>query len=359
MCRTVGTGAAARYRSAVPEPSIAVIVVSANSCAEIERCLEALQHQTLRPRRVLVVDNASTDGSPEAIASRFPAVELLRLEQNVGFAAANNVGVRSAGDCEFVAFLNPDAFAEPLWLEALARAADANPDYSLFASRMIKAREPEVLDGTGDVYHVSGMAWRRDEGEPVAEDRRPQEEIFSPCAAAALYRRDVFLDAGGFDESFFCYYEDIDLAFRLRLRGARSLYVPESVVRHVGFASAGKVSDFTIYHSHRNSVWTYAKNMPAPLVWLYLPQHLLANILNIATAALHGHGRAGFAAKRDALRGLPRVLDQRRILQRERTAPVRQLRRAMSQGFHTYLREAWRARNRLGNLPSQSDGAPD
>jgi GT2 family glycosyltransferase len=312
-------------------PKIAVIIVNANTGVHIERALTSLAKQTLAPTRVIVVDNASTDGSPDEIAKRFPSVDLIRLDRNVGFAAANNVGVRAADDCEWVALVNPDAFPLSDWLAALARAIEQRPQYAFFGSRLVSADAPSLLDGTGDVYHVSGLAWRRDHGRP-ATVAPGAGEIFSPCAAAALYRRDAFLEVGGFDESYFCYFEDSDLAFRLRLAGHRCLYVPDAVVHHVGSVTAGRFSDFTVYHSFRNLVWTYAKNMPTPLLWLYLPQHVLVTGLTLAWFGLRGQGRVVLSSKRDALRELPRVLEQRRAIQRRRKASARELRQAMATG---------------------------
>jgi GT2 family glycosyltransferase len=314
----------------------ALIIVNFNGASVIERCLDAVVAQSLQPHRVVVVDNASTDGSPELVASRHPQVELIRLEDNVGFAAANNRAAHLADDCDWLALLNADAFPEPRWLEALLRAATENPGYDFFASRILRADKPDEIDGTGDVYHVGGMAWRRDNGRRASERERGAGEVFSACAAAALYKRDVFLAAGGFDERFFCYYEDTDLAFRLRLRGHRCLYVPSAVAHHVGFASAGSESPFTVYHSQRNIVWTYAKNMPAPLVWLYLPQHLLVNGLNVGWYALRGQTRAVLRSKLDAVRGLPRVLRTRRGVQRHRNVDARKLRQLMARGGGPY-----------------------
>src|SRR5205807_9697187 len=134
---------------------------------------------------------------------------------------------------------------------------------------------------------------------------------------------------GGFDESYFCYYEDTDLAFRLRLAGHRGLYVHDAVAYHVGSATTGLLSAFTIYYSSRNQVWTYVKNMPRPLFWLYLPQHLLVNVLTTLAYALKGQGRAALLGKRDALRDLGRVLAERRRIQNGRVATSREIRRAM------------------------------
>jgi GT2 family glycosyltransferase len=336
-------------RKSASTDSVAVIVVNANGGELLERSLHGVEEQTLPPRRVVVVDNASTDGSVDSLEERHTSVEVLRLEENVGFGAANNIAVRAASDCEWVALLNPDAFPEPRWLEALLEAARRQPEFSFFASRLLLADDPGRLDGTGDVYHVSGLAFRRDHGQPVSSVARPGAEVFSPCAAAAMYRRSAFVDAGGFDEPYFAYFEDLDLAFRLRLAGHRCLYVPESTVLHVGSPTTGRTSDFSIFHAQRNMVWTYAKNMPSPLVWLYLPAHVLVNLLALAGYSFRGQARVVWSAKRDALRALPRVLAERRRLQADRRADAWQLRRLMGKGleaFTTPAKRAWRLRAR-------------
>jgi GT2 family glycosyltransferase len=327
--------------------SVAVIIVNANGGDLLERALQGVARQTLQPQRVVLVDNASADGSVDDMERRHPAVELIRLDQNVGFGAANNIGVQAVSDCKWVALLNPDAFPEPRWLEALLQAARAEPDYSFFASRLLVADDPGKLDGTGDIYHVSGLAFRRDHGQPVESVARPKAEVFSPCAAAAMYSRSAFVEAGGFDERYFAYLEDLDLAFRLRLAGHRCLYVPESTVLHVGSPLTGRTSDFTVFHAQRNMVWTYAKNMPAPLVWLYLPEHLLVNLFAVVGYSLRGQAGVVWRAKRDAIRLLPRVLTERRRLQAKRRADAWQLRRLMGKGleaFRTPLQRAWLTR---------------
>jgi GT2 family glycosyltransferase len=122
------------------------------------------------------------------------------------------------------------------------------------------------LDGAGDEYHVSGLAWRRFYNHLANGYGLKPEEVFGACAAAAMYRREDFLKIGGFDEDYFSYFEDVDLSFRLRLAGGRCLYVPDAIVHHVGSASTGKLSDFVVYYGHRNLVWTFFKDMPGTLV---------------------------------------------------------------------------------------------
>lgn len=209
----------------------------------------------------------------------------------------------------------------------------------------MNAKRPEALDGAGDVYHVSGKVWRRGIGQNISRVSYETGEIFSPCAAAAMYLRSAFLEAGGFDESFFCYMEDVDLGFRLRLAGHKCLFVYDAVARHEGSASSGLHSDFYVYHGARNMVWTFMKNMPAPLLIMYLPQHLLLNLFTMLWYALQGKGGAVVRAKRDSIAGLPRVLEQRKRLHKRRAAGALALRKVMAKGpLKPYLSQIRRER---------------
>ncbi len=321
-------------------PSVAIVIVNWNSGELLDQCLSGLSQQTLPPRQIIVVDNASSDGSDNTVAKRYDSVKLVRLNTNTGFAAGNNIGISEISDCNWIALLNPDAVPNPDWLARLVDAAHQHPEYQFFASRMLLDEDASRLDGTGDTYHVSGAHWRRSHGQKANGRDVKQEEVFSPCAAAAIYRRDTFLDADGFDESYFCYSEDVDLGFRLCLTGHRCLYVPEAVVRHVGSATTGGLhSDFSVCHGHRNLVWTYFKDMPWPLFWLYLPQHILLNVVSLVYFSLRGQARVIFRAKWDALKGLPRILRERRRVQGSRCVSAWELRRVMAKGLLTpYLR---------------------
>lgn len=330
------------------QPTVAVIVVNLNAGPHLARTLESLERQTLRPQRVILVDNGSTDGSLDGIPDRFSFVELVQPGANLGFAGGNNLAARMADGCEWIALLNPDAFPRPDWLERLLAAAAREPRYTMLTSTLVDADDHERLDGTGDVYHTSGLAFRRDHGRLRANVGRPTGEVFAASGAAGLYRREAFLAVGGFDERFFCYLEDIDLAFRLRLAGHRCLYVADAVVEHIGSATTGRVSEFTIFHSHRNLVWTYVKNMPGVLFWLYLPGHVLVNLAAVVGFSAHGQARAVLRAKRAALAGLPEMLDERRRLQSGRSVGALELRRLMGKGrtaFTTPIARALEARH--------------
>jgi GT2 family glycosyltransferase len=271
---------------------------------------------------VFVADNASGEPPPKGIFSTLPEVDFIQNDHNYGFAGANNRLFELVTESEWVILLNPDAFPEPDWLEQLVNAADEHPDYSFFSSRQIVADNPEILDGDGDVYHISGLAWRDGHGKPVTEHSTPWE-VFSPCAAAAMYRKDAFLEAGGFDEDYFCYFEDVDLGLRLRLGGHKAMHVPDAVVHHMGSATTGgQRSDFSLYHGHRNLVWTFIKNMPGVLFWTLLPIHVTLNIITVALFAVRGQTMVILRSKWDAIKGIPRMWRKRREIQSHRRATV-------------------------------------
>ena len=300
---------------------VTVVIVNWNSGSLLAKCLQHLATQTVQPGQVLVVDNASSDDSASS-ADAFENVTVRRMRANHGFAVGNN---RALAECntEFVVLLNPDAFPAPDWLECLLAAASMYPNVAAFGSRQVRQESPEILDGIGDSYHMSGRVWRERHGARQQARDLITREIFSPCAAAALYRRQALLDVGGFDEDYFCYLEDVDLGFRLRLAGHKAIYVPGAVVHHVGSATTGgQHSDFSVYHGHRNLVWTFAKNMPGLLFWLLLPLHLLLNLASIIWFALRGRGGVIWRAKRDALLGLPKMWRKREQIQKTRSASI-------------------------------------
>ena len=311
------------------KPTIAVVVVNYNSSDYLRICIESLTNQSDPADRIVVIDNNSQDGSADGIEDRFPKVEVIRENENIGFAAANNRAMDIVEDCEWVALINPDATVNTDLIALLRAAISDHPEVQMFSCRLLDAANHELLDGTGDQLHVSGIAWRRDHGASAERNRNSDEVIFAPCAAAALYKVDWVRRAGRFDESYFCYNEDTDLAFRMRLIGADCLHLDHVTVNHVGSGISGSDSDFTVYHGHRNLVWTYFKNMPALMFWRYLPQHFLLNIASLVYYTLKGRPGVIFKAKWDAILGLPRILRQRADIQRNRTVGNQTLRDAM------------------------------
>lgn len=323
----------------VTSRNVAVAIVNYNSGEMLLRCLESLYAQTISPTMVIVVDNASADGSAVLAERRFPGACYFYSKTNLGFAAGNNVAIHLAKDAMWIASLNPDAWADSRWLETMISTANEQSEYSFFASRMLMASDPLRIDGAGDIYHLSGSAWRRAHGHLNDDQMREPMEVFGPCAAAALYRRSALIEVGAFDERYFCYFEDVDLSFRLRLRGHRCLYVPEALVYHEGSAITGRRSDFTVYHGYRNLVWTYVKNMPNHLFLRGLPQLLAYLAAAFVYFALRGQVRAIARALRDAIWRLPEMWRSRVVLQREARATKESLSRVITRGvLAPYLR---------------------
>lgn len=323
-----------------PIPSATIIIVVWNSGGHLEQCRSALLKQTRRDFEIVLVDNGSTDGSLDGIEDRWKDFPLVveRLGGNKGFSVGNNIGMRLARG-KWIVLLNADAYPEPDWLAGLIRAAEVNPGYIAFSSRQLQYDSPNFLDGAGDAYHISGLAWRNHYNLPADQYGLEAKEIFSPCAAAAMYLREEFLNAGGFDEDYFSYFEDIDLGFRLRLNGGKCLYVPDAVVRHVGSASTGRRSDFSVYYGYRNLMWTFIKDMPDPWFWILLPLHGATILFFAIYITLRGQGRAIWSAIFDAIRGAPKMFVKRKKIQKNGKVKPVELLRVMSTGLFTPYRE--------------------
>jgi GT2 family glycosyltransferase len=304
--------------------SVGVVVVNYSSLKYVQKCLDCLKSQKKLPDQVIVIDN-SVRRECELLRESHPGVVFICTGNNIGFAAANNRGIELC-ETNYVALLNPDAFPEPDWLEKLTRAADQAPDFAAFGSLQLCNDDLEKIDGIGDCYHISGLFWRECHGKALKETNISACEIFSPCAAAALYRKSAIKEIGGFDEEFFCYGEDVDLGFRLRLAGFKAKFVPEAVVYHEGGASSGgERSEFATYYGHRNLVWVFIKNMPGILFWLFLPLHVTLNIIAVFTLALRGQGRVALKAKSDAFRDIAQIWRKRKKMESIRRVSISQI----------------------------------
>ena len=296
--------------------SVAVIIVNYNSGALLDRCLQSLLAQTLCADELVVVDNASTDAESQSILDAITTATVIRSETNLGYGGAINLAVRKIDTPDYIVCLNPDAFPEPDWLEAMVNAADSHPDYGSFASLMLREDDTSVVDGAGDELHFTGIPWRRFHQQEL-HDNLQTEPVFSACAGAALYRTVLFNQLGGFDDVYFMYVEDIDLGFRLQLAGYPCLFVRDAIVHHIGSAVTGEGSDFSVYFGHRNLVYCYFKNMPLLLLLTTLPFHILANLVTLIVLAVKGRGGAIGKAKLDALKKLPSAIRARNNVSRK------------------------------------------
>ncbi|EJL28286.1 putative glycosyltransferase [Caulobacter sp. AP07] len=298
-------------------PTVSVVIVSYESGPTLERCLAGLDAQTFADFEVLLVDNASTDGAPQAAVAADPAIRFLQPGVNLGFAAGNNLAAREARG-RWLVLLNPDAYPHPDWLEALIAGTLRHPEVRCFTSLQMVADEPGLMDGAGDVMTSAGIPFRGGYRRRLPPNLR-EGEVFSACGAATLIDRALFLSLGGFDERFFCYCEDVDLGYRLRLAGEATLLLPAARVEHVGSASTGVRSDFAVFHGSRNRIWTFLKNTPPLLLWLTTPLHVA-----VTAGLLLLHARRGDAA--------PVVRGIRAALKREALDPILASRRALQAG---------------------------
>lgn len=310
-------------RSPIPlsdQPFFSVQIVNWNSGQYLHECLKALDNQTFTDFVVRVLDNGSDQLLPADIKETFAALNLtvMRSEKNLGFAGGNNLLARS-NTSDYLVLLNADAFPEPDWLEKVHRACLEHPDH-FFASRLVSASDPTILDGEWNVYHASGLAWRRNHNKPVTQSTPLERRVFSACAAAGVYPRPAFEAIGGFDEDFFAYMEDLDLDFRLQLAGYPCIYLPNAVVRHVGAGSTSSRSGFMLRHGHRNLIWTFVKNMPGAFFWLLLPWHILANLIYFVLSFLLQNGSELRRGKLEAMQGLAKVWRKRKQIQHNRKA---------------------------------------
>lgn len=296
-------------------PLADIIIVNYRTGRYLQLCIDGLLAQTETAFRVYLVDNSPETGEVAALKGLDDRFIILPQTGNTGFARGCNTGV-AAGSAPYVAMLNPDATPSPDWLAALLHCMN---EYhaEMAGSVQLLAGDPTRLDGAGDVYMPLGVAWRGGFEKP-ADIVPPTGACFSPCAAASIYRRDVFEAVGGYDERFFCYMEDVDIAFRIRLRGGSGLQCREAVVSHVGSASSGRASPFVIYHGTRNRIWTYLKNTPPILLWLTLPGHVLVNLAFLMRSIWHGRFAETWRATYDGFAGWSWIAGERKTLARTR-----------------------------------------
>ena len=301
-------------------PQVTVVIPNWNGERFLDVCLSSLRHQTFRDFETILVDNGSSDGSVAFMEENFPEVRVVRLPENRGFSAAVNAGIRASG-AEFVVLLNNDTEADPGWLEALVRAAEEHSEAGLFASKLVDYHDRRLLDGAGDAVRRSGLPYRLGHGEIDRGQFEREALVFSACAAAALYRRSVFEDVGLFDEDFFSNCEDWDVGFRAQLAGYRCVYVPGSVVYHVGSASTGgQKSALNTRLGAQNGINVLVKNLPAALIGRALPFILAGQISRLTITALSpGLLSAYLSGLVGAVRLLPGMLKKRQEIQKRRT----------------------------------------
>jgi GT2 family glycosyltransferase len=325
-------------------PEIAVVVVNWNRRELLAACLESLTRSQGVDFEVIVVDNGSSDGSTEMVEREFMGrdvmnLRLLKNSVNLGFCAANNQGI-AATRASFIALLNNDAEADPNWLGALRWCFEGRSDVGMAASKILVFEDPQRIDKAGHLIYLDGQNRGRGTGELDAGQYDRMEEILWPDGCAAMYRRALLDQIGGFDEDFFAYADDAELGLRAQIAGWKCLYVPDAVVRHHRGSTLGVISSRRLELIERNRVLLAAKLFPWSLLWLNALFYLTRIGAGILAAALRkgeisrfpgiqGKTRAALALiKGDiaALRLLPRMLQKRRETEKFRRLSARQVR---------------------------------
>ncbi len=326
-------------------PLASAIVLNYNGHGFAEESVGSLLEQDLPGLEVLVVDNASTDGSDGEIARRFGhRVRFIQAGRNLGFGAGNNIGIRQARGA-YLILLNNDAVATPAFARELVAVAEADPGVGMVAARVLEYDRRRTIDTVGHLLYPDGLNRGRGRGE---EDRGQYDECRTalfPSGAAALYARRMLDDIGLFDESFFLYGDDAELGLRGRIAGWTCALAPRAIAYHRYSRSAGAYSSLKAFHVERNRVLVLLKLFPVRLI-VTSPVFTAARLFLAAWGALTGRGPAALLARERSMLHLPvvalrawgsAILAAPRTLRERRR--LRGRRRMRTSEFRTLLRE--------------------
>lgn len=307
------------------QPLVSIIIVNWNGKDFLPACLDSIKEQVMKDFEVIVVDNASHDGSVELLKRSYPWVKVVPLDFNTGFATGNNAGLAPARG-KYVITLNNDTRVDACWLAELVAVAEEHPDVGMVASRICSWDDHDTVDSLGVRICADGMSrgnQRLSSFSSLAV--RKVEEILFPSACAALYRRSMINETGFFDDDFFAYCEDTDLGLRGRLAGWGALLARDAIVYHRYSCTGGVFSPFKLYLVERNHFWVTMKNFPFNML-LLLPFWTAVRYLVQAGVVISGRGAGGQFLKsspfelvtsilrgiRDACIALPSILAKRK-----------------------------------------------
>jgi GT2 family glycosyltransferase len=303
------------------EVKVSVVIPNWNGERFLRGCLQSLREQTFKAFEVILVDNASTDGSLALVEKEFPEVRVVKLVRNLGLTGGANAGIKAAQG-KVIALLNNDAEAHPNWLESLWDALQRHPEAGMAASKILLYDRRSIINSAGDFYRLDGVpgnrgVWEEDRGQ---YDR--EEYVFGACGGAAAYRKAMLEEIGLFDEDMFMYCEDVDLAWRAQIAGYRCVYTPKAIAYHrLSATGGGKLASF---YNGRNFIYVLAKDYPSSLFRKYWPIILKAQLKIAADALRAWRGEAARARLRGQLAGLkaiPLALSKRQSVYSLRRVP--------------------------------------
>lgn len=285
--------------------SVTVVIPNYNGKEFLRECFDSLKIQNI-DLRVVVIDNGSTDGSAGYIKKNYPEFDLTVNNDNRGFAAAVNQGITSS-DTDYVFLMNNDVVLEENCIINLIKCIEKDSNIFAVSSKMIQYTDKGKIDDAGDEYTLLG--WTKKVGNGKSADLYNEErEIFSACAGASLYRRNVFREIGLFDENFFAYMEDVDVSYRARIHGYKCVYCPDAHVYHIGSATSGsKYNSFKIRLAARNNIYVPYKNMPLPQLALNMIFLLPGFLIKYLFFLRKNHGSDYIDGLKEGLNSLDRI----------------------------------------------------
>lgn len=320
-------------------PKISILIINYNGGEMALECLRSLEKQTFKDFEIIVVDNASCDGSLHAITQYLgkswiaPVTRIISAGKNLGFAGGNNEGMQYAQGA-YIALLNNDTEVEADWLGCLVRELDAHAEAGICASKMV-VFGTKTIDSAGDGYSTLLKGFKLGEELPANDSRFCRHmNVFGACAGAALYRRSMIDEIGFLDDDFFLIHEDTDLNFRAQLAGWKVLYVPDAIVYHKVRSSIIHMSNTAVYYTLRNSEFVRIKNVPIGVAVRCLPSFMIGMLSEFVYFVIK-HKKAGlyFKAKKDALIQLPRMWRKRKIIMKNRKTTNKYIRSIMTSAF--------------------------
>lgn len=285
---------------------VAIVIPNYNGLKYIKVCLESLYRQSFQNFEIIIVDNASQDGSCKFILENYRKQKLISLKQNYGFSKAVNEGIK-ASNSHYVVLLNNDTEVDKFWLENLVKCIESDEKIFSCCSKMIQYSERDKIDDAGDEYNILGWAYKRGDGASISK-YHSDCEVFSSCAGAAIYRKAVFDEIGYFDESFFAYMEDVDISYRAKIYGYKNMYCSSAKVYHIGSATSGsKYNSFKIKLAARNNLFVVFKNMPLLQLLINLPFIILGHIIKLIFFAKKGYMQDYMSGLKESIKGIKKL----------------------------------------------------
>ena len=298
-------------------PKVCIIIPNWNGEKHLKNCLSSLQAQTYSNYEVILVDNGSTDNSVQYLRENFPNVKIIKLNKNMGYGVAINSGLKQS-NAKYIVVLNNDTTVEPNWLSELVTVTESDERIGSCQSKILSLSDPTVIDAVGLSINNDGEAQQvghliKDKGQ-----YNQIKEVLGACSATVLYLRGALSQIGMFDSDFFAYYEDVDVALRLKNAGWKCMYVPTAIVYHIGSATAKEQSPLKTYLLQRNNYFYRIKNSPTSLLLKFLIQRPQTMLLDIFEDCTRNEGKLTLPLLKgnfDGLKGFAKMYKKRhRIL---------------------------------------------